>query len=96
MNNDVIKVLAINCSPSVGGRTRTVLEAVMDSVHAAGAMSTLVELGGLQDLSVAVDGLTDGEAFVFGSPMYRATYAAPFKALLDLTPHGMFGEERAL
>ncbi len=39
--------------------------------------------------------LEASSAFVFGSPMYRATFAAPFKALMDAVPRGMHGEQSA-
>jgi FMN reductase len=90
------RVLALNCSPGAGGKTKTALEAVLEGAVEAGATTSLVELAdhGAQ-LAEVVDSLGDAEAFVFGSPMYRATFATPFKALLDQTPRGMYGEEKA-
>lgn len=91
-------VLAVNCSPAPGGRTRTALEEVLAGVRERGAAATLVELSredGTLDVDTAVAALHEADAFVLGSPMYRASYAAPFKALLDRTPRGMWGEATA-
>jgi multimeric flavodoxin WrbA len=90
-----LNVLAVNCSPTAGGRTRTVLEAVLEGARGAGAETSLLELADYPDVSAAVDALDGADAFAFGSPMYRATFAAPFKALVDATPRGMYGEDRA-
>lgn len=86
-----LAVLAINCSPGAGGRTRTALEAVLAGSREAGADTALLEMGAaaVEDVVRAMDGVN---AFVFGSPMYRASYASPFKVLLDATPRGMHGE----
>jgi FMN reductase len=91
-----VRVLAINCSPGPGGKTKTALEAVLEGAAGAGATTSLVELGGRgPDLSEVVEQLEGADAFAFGTPMYRATYATAFKALLDQTPRGMYGEEQA-
>ena len=90
-----IGVLALNCSPSGGGKTRIALEAVLAGAAAAGADTELVELAGVDDFAPVVDRLERADAFAFGSPMYRATFATPFKALVDATPRGMYGEDRA-
>jgi len=91
----VIAILAVNCSPTAGGKTRTAIEAVLAGAQAAGAATDLVELAGIADFGPVVDRLDGADAFVFGSPMYRATFAAPFKALVDSVPRGMYGEDRA-
>lgn len=90
-----VRVLAVSCSPSVGGRTRTALEAVAVGARAEGADVTIVELGTLASLDELNAELDKADAFVFGSPMYRASYAAPFKALMDQIPRGLFGADRA-
>ena len=90
-------VLAINCSPTSGGRTRTALEAVLAGAAAEGAAVELVELAADDGLAVdaALEAIAKADAFVFGSPMYRASYAAPFKVLMDAVPRGMWGETSA-
>jgi NAD(P)H-dependent FMN reductase len=55
----------------------------------------MIELADEPQLDDVVSALSAGDAFAFGSPMYRASYAAPFKALLDQTPRGMHGEQLA-
>lgn len=91
------KVLGIDCSPSGPGRTGNVVSTVLDAAVAAGAETSLVHLGG--DQALAVDAMLErmlaADAFVFGSPIYRATFATPFKALVDATPRGMWGETEA-
>ena len=83
------RVIAIDCSPSGGGRTRRVLEAVLDACREQGAVGDLIEVGSSADVDAAVEaisalGLRDG--LVLGTPIYRATYAFPMKALLDSIP----------
>ena len=90
-----VSVLGVNCSPSSGGKTRAAIEAVLGGAAAAGGETRLVELADGDDLASVVASLAGSSAFVFGSPMYRATFAAPFKALMDAVPRGMHGEQSA-
>jgi FMN reductase len=90
-----VSILGVNCSPSGGGKTRAAIEAVLGGAAAAGAETRLVELADGDDLAAVVAALEAGSGFVFGSPMYRATFAAPFKALMDAVPRGMHGEQSA-
>ena len=90
-----IKVLAVSCSPSVGGKTRAALEAVLAGAAGAGAETSVVEVGAHETLDPVLEAIAGAEAFVFGSPMYRATYAYPFKDLLDRVPRGLYGEGEA-
>ncbi|MET9262543.1 NAD(P)H-dependent oxidoreductase [Amycolatopsis sp. NPDC004079] len=78
--------MAISCSPSIGGRTAAALQAVLDGAAAAGAATELVQAAEHRDLTEVVARMADADAFVLGAPMYRASYASPFKALLDGTP----------
>jgi FMN reductase len=89
---DGIRVVAVSCSPSVGGKTRAALEAVLEGAAELGATSTLVEMGAQASISDVVDAMAGADAFVLGSPMYRGTYTAQFKSLMDKTPRGMYGE----
>lgn len=90
-----MKILALNCSPTAGGKTAAALQAVLRGCTDAGADCALVELAEHADLADVVARMADADAFVFGSPMYRASYAWPFKALLDRTPRGLYGEDSA-
>jgi FMN reductase len=85
-----VNLLAIDGSPQGSGRTRTALDAVAAAARDAGATTEVV---GLADgVDNALGRLDAADGFVFGSPIYRASYAAPLKALLDRTPRGMWGE----
>jgi FMN reductase len=90
-------VLGIDCSPSGPGRTGNALETVLEGAATAGAETALVHLGGEAATAVdeALERMLAADAFVFGSPIYRATFATPFKALVDATPRGMWGETEA-
>jgi FMN reductase len=92
---DRIAVVAVSCSPSVGGKTCAALEAVLEGASELGAASTLVEMGACQSVAEVARALPGADAFVFGSPMYRGTYTAQFKSLMDQTPRGMYGERDA-
>lgn len=92
-----LRILGIDCSPHGPGRTGTALEAVLSASAAAGAATSLIHLGGEEAMSAeeACQQMLAADAFALGSPMYRATFAAPFKVLLDATPRGMWGETEA-
>lgn len=88
-----MRVLAIDGSPTGGGRTYTVLQAVLGSVKNEGADVTLFSLAdGIDPVFEAVRG---ADAFVLGSPIYRASYTSELKAFLDRLPRGMWGETEA-
>lgn len=90
-----VRVMAIDGSPSGGGRTRTVLEVVLAGSVEAGAEAHLVALAGDEAearLEGALREVGAGDAFLFGSPVYRASFASPLKAFLDRLPRGMWGE----
>src|SRR5262245_2917739 len=83
-------VLAVDGSPQGGGRTATVLRQVLDGAEGAGATAEVVSLAdGVDD---ALSLLAAADAFVFGSPVYRASFATPMKQFLDACPRGMWGE----
>lgn len=89
-----MRVFAINGSPRVGGRTTTVLEASAEQMRELGAGVEITELGNERPEELGPD-LPDADGFLLASPVYRASFATPLKALLDSTPRGMWGEERA-
>lgn len=65
------------------------LAGVLDACRAGGASVETVELaspGGVDAAVQALGSLGPSGAVVLGTPIYRATYAAPVKALLDAIP----------
>jgi FMN reductase len=92
-----LDVLLVDGSPRGGGRTAAVLTAVAEGVADAGGHPTIAGLSG--DLGQAAAGALalagNADAFVFGSPTYRATYTAELKYVLDRMPRGMAGETSA-
>jgi FMN reductase len=90
-----MRLLAIDGSPTGGGRTQLVLRAILDASRADQTeLITLAERD-VQAIGQVVDQLEQADGFVFGSPIYRATYAWPLKLLLDHLPRGMWGEPTA-
>jgi FMN reductase len=92
-----IDVLLVDGSPRGQGRTAAALAAVAAAAGDAGAQTVTVALSG--ELVAGVDDVlaqaSRFDAFVFGSPTYRATYTAELKYLLDRMPRGMQGEDAA-
>ncbi|MFT4085427.1 MAG: NAD(P)H-dependent oxidoreductase [Nocardioides sp.] len=88
-------VLAVNCSPSLGGKTLAAIDAVLAGAAESGATTSVMELGAGRPVAEVVEAMRAADAFVFGSPMYRGTYTAQFKDLMDHTPRGMYGESDA-
>lgn len=86
-----VVVVGVVGGPEPGGRTATAVSGVLAGASAAGARTSLVELSerGTDDV---VATLTEAEAVVFGSPVYRATYSALLKDLLERTERGRWGE----
>jgi FMN reductase len=62
---------------------------VLEGAAGAGAEGVLVPAA---EALAAVPG---ADAVVLGTPVYRASYAAPLKAFLDALPRGMWGETTA-
>jgi FMN reductase len=97
----MITVLAIDGSPRRDGRTQTALDAVLAGAADAGAATRSLSLadGEGEDrdgpMQRALAQVSDADAFVIGSPVYRASYAAPLKAFLDRLPRGRWGETEA-
>jgi FMN reductase len=92
-----VRVLAIDGSPTGGGRTLTVIRAVLAAAEAAGAATSVRSLA--EAVASAREELladmSSADAFVVGSPIYRASFATPLKALLDSVPRGIWGETEA-
>jgi FMN reductase len=86
------RIYIVDCSPDGGGRTRAALDAVSAAALGAGAAADTGWAGDTSaPLESTVDALASADGIVFGSPVYRASYANPLKRLLDSVPRG--GEE---
>ncbi|GAA2561032.1 NAD(P)H-dependent oxidoreductase [Pseudonocardia hydrocarbonoxydans] len=86
-----MNVVGISGGPDAGGRTSTAVAAVLAGAGSAGATTRLIELGGA-DVADVVAAIDAADAVVFGSPVYRATYSALLKTLLEATERGRWGE----
>lgn len=81
-----IKVIALDGSPSGGGKTHAAIGAVAYAAAEAGAIVDTISLGEPGGQERALAELGPADAIVLGSPVYRAASAAPLKQLLDLVP----------
>jgi FMN reductase len=81
-----VSVLAVDGSPSGGGRTRAAIGAVAAAVGEAGGAVETIGLAEPDGQARALAALEGVEAVVLGAPVYRAGAAAPLKQLLDLIP----------
>jgi FMN reductase len=89
-----VRIIAVDGSPGGSGRTRTALDALLDGAGDAGASWSLLSLSETPAEAVVAE-LGGADAFVFASPVYRASFASPLKSLLDQLPRGMWGETEA-
>lgn len=87
-------VLGVVGGPEAGGRTSTAVSALLAGAEARGASTTMLELSATGHTDV-VAALAGADAVVFGSPVYRASYSALLKALLEGTERGRWGERTA-
>jgi FMN reductase len=87
-----MKVVAVDGSPAGSGRTETALRAVLDGAAALGAETDLRSLADPAAYAEVRTALAQADAVVFGSPVYRASFAFPLKTFLDELPRGMWGE----
>jgi FMN reductase len=82
-----VAVLAVDGSPTAGGRTRAGLNAVSSAAGEAGASVETITLGadgaGVGPVIAALD---TADAVILASPVYRASFATPLKQLLDAIP----------
>jgi FMN reductase len=93
-----LQILAIDGSPTGGGRTLTVVRAVLVAAEAAGAQISLHSLADDPPATTSAEliaAMDAADGLVLGSPIYRASYATPLKALLDVVPRGLWGEKEA-
>ncbi len=87
-------VLGVVGGPQPGGRTCAAVAGVLAGAEAAGADTALLELSATERGDV-IAAMQAADAVVFGSPVYRATYSALLKSLLESTERGMWGESTA-
>jgi FMN reductase len=87
-----VRALGIDGSPRGRGRTETAVRALLAAVPADIETHVISAADGPE---AALQELEAADAFVFASPMYRASYTAAMKALLDRLPRGMWGETSA-
>ena len=86
-------ILGIDGSPVGGGRTLSAIKEVLAAV-AEDAETEVASLAGAEVESIILR-MVAADAVVCGSPIYRASFAYPLKALLDRLPRGMWGETSA-
>lgn len=88
------RVLGVVAGPEPGGRTATAVAGVLAGAEKAGATTSIIELSEA-GVEAVIDAFGDADAVVFGSPIYRATYSALLKDLLERTERGKWGESTA-
>jgi FMN reductase len=89
-----VRVLGVVAGPEPGGRTATAVAGVLAGAEKAGAATSLLELSEA-GADAVIAAFADADAVVFGSPVYRATYSALLKDLLERTERGKWGEKSA-
>jgi FMN reductase len=89
-----VRVLGVVAGPEPGGRTATAVAGVLAGAEKAGATTSLLELSEA-GADAVIAAFADADAVVFGSPVYRATYSALLKDLLERTERGKWGEKSA-
>ena len=89
-----LDVLGVVASPEAGARTSTAVSGVLEGAAAAGCRTSLVEMSACS-VAEAIEAIERADAVVLGSPVYRATYSAMLKTLLEQTQRGRHGETSA-
>ena len=89
-----VRVLGVVAGPEPGGRTATAVAGVLAGAEEAGAATSLLELSAA-GAGAVITAFGSADAVVFGSPVYRATYSALLKDLLERTERGKWGETTA-
>lgn len=102
---DTITLLGISGSQSTDSRTRAAVEAALDgAADADGVETELLHLGdydlvtadGRQleqyegDTTEALGKIVDADAYLVGTPVYRASYSGVLKNLFDMVPRGQW------
>ena len=83
-----LAVLAVDASPTRGGHTRAALDGVSAAAAAAGASVETLGAGDERGdgVEAVIERLPATDALILASPVYRASFAAPLKRLLDAVP----------
>ena len=89
-----VTVLGVVAGPEPGGRTAAAVAGVLAGAEKAGAAVSQLELSQV-GADAVIAAFADADAVVFGSPVYRATYSALLKDLLERTERGKWGEKTA-
>ncbi len=87
-----MRIVGVSGGPDAGGRTSTAIAGVLAGV--TDAETSLIELSETPVPEV-VAAIEAADAVVFGSPIYRASYSALLKDLLERTERGKWGEKTA-
>jgi FMN reductase len=88
----VVDVVGVAGGPEAGGRTSAAVQAVLAGAAGVGASTRLLELSETSVPEV-VAAFETADAVVLGSPVYRATYSALLKDLLERTERGQKWEK---
>jgi FMN reductase len=88
VDGEELTMVAVDASPVGAGRTSAAIEAILAVPIEAGVASSHFGVGEAspEDLENVVAALEHADAVVLGSPVYRGTFAAPLKRLLDAIP----------
>lgn len=87
-------LVGVAAGPDAGGRTSTAIAGVLAGAAATGAATTLLELS-TTPVADVIAAVTAADGVVLGSPVYRASYSALLKDLLERTERGRWGETTA-
>ena len=85
-----LSVLGVACSPNSGARTSAVVAAMLSGAARCGCRTALVELGERSHDEV-VEHIATADAVILGTPVYRASYSALLKGLLERMDRGQPG-----
>lgn len=89
-----LRVVAVDGSPSGGGRTAAALRAVLDGAGGAGASAVIHHLGGDTDPEPVTTDVEQADLVLIGSPTFRASFSAPLKQWFDGLPRGPHPADR--
>lgn len=89
-----LSIIGVAGAPEAGGRTSTAIAGVLAGAAAAGATTALLELS-TAPVAEVIASIEAADGVVFGSPIFRATYSALLKDLLERTERGKWGETSA-
>jgi FMN reductase len=83
-----VAIVAVDGSPTGGGRTAAALSAVLAAAASTGASTSTVAFADEPATGVerALEAIPAADGFVLGSPVYRGSFATPLKSLLDAIP----------